>query len=65
MKVLQILVINNAKCETKDEDMSKIKNYLNTLEKNETIKGLIENYIMNKFTSNEKEKFIKSINEAK
>ena len=65
VKVLQILVINNAKCETKDEDMSKIKNYLNTLEKNETIKGLIENYIMNKFTSNEKEKFIKSINEAK
>ncbi len=65
MKVLQILVINNTKCETKEDDMSKIKNYLNTLQKNETIKGLIESYIMNKFTPNEKEKFIKCISEAK
>ena len=33
MKILQILVVNDAKCKTKDEEMEKIRNYINTLNK--------------------------------
>ena len=65
MKILQILVVNDAKCKTKDEEMEKIRNYINTLNKNETIKGLIEKYVLEKFTPNEKEKFVSKITNAK
>ena len=65
MKVLQILVVNDAKCKTKEEDLAKIRNYINTLNKNETIKGMIENYVLEKFTQNEKDKFVTKITNAK
>ena len=65
MKVLQILVVNDAKCKTKEEDLAKIRNYINTLNKNETIKGMIEKYVLEKFTQNEKDKFVTKITNAK
>ena len=65
MKVLQILVVNDAKCKIKEEDLAKIRYYINTLNKNETIKGMIEKYVLEKFTQNEKDKFVTKITNAK
>ena len=62
MKVLHCIVIFDAKCETKPEDLVKVKQYINKLNQNETIKVLIEGIVEKEFTPSEKEKFIKSLN---
>ena len=62
MKVLHCIVIFDAKCETKPEHLEKVKQYINKLNQNETIKILIEDIIKKDFTPAEKEKFIKSLN---
>ena len=62
MKVLHCIVIFDAKCETKPEHLEKVKQYINKLNQNETIKILIEEIIKKDFTQAEKEKFIKSLN---
>ena len=61
MKVLHCIVIFDAKCETKPEDLQKVKQYINKLNQNDTIKVLIEGIIEKEFTPAEKEKFIKSL----
>ena len=61
MKTLHCIVIFDAKCETKKEDLDKVKGYLTKLNQNETIKNIIENIIMKEFTPAEKDKFIKSL----
>ena len=61
MKVLHCIVIFDAKCETKPENLEKVKQYINKLNQNETIKILIEDIIKKDFTQAEKEKFIKSL----
>ena len=61
MKTLHCLVIFDAKCQTKKEDLDKIKNYINKLNMNETIKYLMQGIIEKEFTPAEKEKFIKSL----
>ena len=62
MKVLHCIVIFDAKCETKPEHLEKVKQYINKLNQNQTIKILIEDIIKKDFTQAEKEKFIKSLN---
>jgi len=62
MKVMHCIVIFDAKCETKPEHLAKVKQYLNKLNQNETIKVLIEGIVEKEFTPAEKEKFIKSLN---
>ena len=61
MKVLHCIVIFDAKFETKPEHLEKVKQYINKLNQNETIKILIEDIIKKDFTQAEKEKFIKSL----
>jgi len=61
MKTLHCIVIFDAKCETKPEHLVKVKQYINKLNQNETIKVLIEGIIEKEFTPVEKEKFIKSL----
>ena len=61
MKVLHCIVIFDAKCETKPEHLAKVKQYINKLSQNETIKILIEGIIENEFKPGEKDKFLKSL----
>ena len=61
MKTLHCIVILDAKCETKKEDLDKVKAYLNKLNQNEIIKNSIEDIISKEFTPAEKEKFIKNL----
>ena len=61
MKTLHCIVIFDAKCETKKEDLEKVKGYITKLNQNEIIKKLIEDIIMKEFTQAEKEKFIKNL----
>ena len=42
MKTLHCIVIFDTKCETKQEDLDKVKVYINKLNQNETIKKMIE-----------------------
>ena len=61
MKTLHCIVIFDSKCETKKEDLDKIKGYLTKLNQNDTIKNIIENIIVKEFTPAEKEKFVKNL----
>ena len=61
MKTLHCIVIFDAKCETKKEDLEKVKGYITKLNQNEIIKKMIEDIIMKEFTAPEKEKFIKNL----
>ena len=61
MKTLHCIVIFDAKCETKKEDLDKVKGYVNKLYQNETIKQMVEDIINKEFTPAEKEKFIKNL----
>ena len=61
MKTLHCLVIFDAKCQTKKEDLDKIKKYINKLNMNETIRNLMKGIIEKEFTPAEKDKFIKSL----
>ena len=61
MKTLHCIVIFDAKCETKKEDLEKVKRYITKLNQNETIKNIIENIITKEFTPAEKDKFIKNL----
>ena len=61
MKTLHCIVIFDAKCETKKEDLDKVKGYINKLYQNETIKQMVEDIINKEFTPAEKEKFIKNL----
>ena len=61
MKTLHCIVIFDSKCETKKEDLDKIKGYLTKLNQNDTIKNSIENIIAKEFTPAEKEKFVKNL----
>ena len=61
MKTLHCIVIFDSKCETKKEDLDKIKGYLTKLNQNDTIKNIIENIIAKEFTPAEKEKFVKNL----
>ena len=61
MKTLHCIVIFDSKCETKKEDLDKVKGYLTKLNQNDTIKNSIENIIAKEFTPAEKEKFIKNL----
>ena len=63
MKVLHCIVIFDAKCETKPEDLKKVKEYITKMNQNDTIKSLIESIIQKDFTPTEKEKFIKTLND--
>ena len=62
MKTLHCIVIFDTKCETKQEDLDKVKVYINKLNQNETIKKMIEDIILKEFTPAEKDKFIKNLN---
>ena len=61
MKTLHCIVIFDSKCETKKEDLDKVKGYLTKLNQNDTIKNIIENIIAKEFTPAEKEKFVKNL----
>ena len=61
MKTLHCIVIFDSKCETKKEDLDKVKGYLTKLNQNDTIKNSIENIIVKEFTPAEKEKFVKNL----
>ena len=61
MKTLHCIVIFDSKCETKKEDLDKVKGYLTKLNQNDTIKNSIENIIAKEFTPAEKEKFVKNL----
>ena len=61
MKTLHCIVIFDSKCETKKEDLDKVKGYLSKLNQNDTIKNIIENIIAKEFTPAEKEKFVKNL----
>ena len=61
MKTLHCIVIFDTKCETKQEDLDKVKAYINKLNQNETIKKMIEDIILKEFTPAEKDKFIKNL----
>ena len=61
MKTLHCIVIFDTKCDTKKEDLDKVKAYLNKLNQNEIIKNSIEDIISKEFTPAEKEKFIKNL----
>ena len=61
MKTLHCIVIFDSKCETKKEDLDKVKGYLTKLNQNDTIKNIIENIIVKEFTPAEKEKFVKNL----
>jgi hypothetical protein len=61
MKVLHCIVIFDAKCETKPEHLAKVKQYINKLSQNETIKILIEGIIEKEFKPGEKDKCLKSL----
>ena len=54
MKVLHCIVIFDAKCKTKPEHLEKVKQYINKLNQNETIKNLFEDIIKKEFTQSEK-----------
>jgi len=57
-----IVIINDKKCKSSKEDFSKIKEYLKTLEKNDELKNLMQNYINNKMNKDEREKFMNVLN---
>ena len=61
MKTLHCIVIFDSKCETKKEDLDKVKGYLTKLNQNDTIKNSIENIVAKEFTPAEKEKFVKNL----
>lgn len=68
MKLLQIIVVNDVKCKTKEEDMKRIHKYIETISNcggNGVVKAMINEYINAKFTVNEKEKFVNVIDNAK
>ena len=60
--VCMIVIINDKKCKSSKEDFLKIKEYLKTLEKNDELKNLMQNYINNKMNNEEREKFMNVLN---
>jgi hypothetical protein len=68
MKLLQIIVVNDVKCKTKEEDMKRIHKYIEMISNcggNGVVKAMINEYINTNFTVNEKEKFVNVIDNAK